>query len=119
MKFNLLSRCVHRTNPKHPADKPSQSGLLCISLQANGKSEPLPQLLVAVWQSWPDMVTARVNGAEASLRNAFLSLGKARRTQSAAGGGKECFWGHVDQTAWKQNMKSQRVQVQRDRMNAS
>jgi len=72
MKFDLLSTCVHRTNPKHPADKPNRNGLLCISLQANSKAEPLPELLVAVWQSWPDMVTARADEAEACLRNAFL-----------------------------------------------
>lgn len=39
---------MHKTIPKDPADKPNQNGLFCVSLQANGKSEPLPELLVAV-----------------------------------------------------------------------
>lgn len=72
MKFSFLSKCVHRTYPKRPADKPKQNGPVCISLQANGKSEPVPEIVVTAWQSWPDLVTAQADGAEACLRNAYL-----------------------------------------------
>lgn len=64
MKSNLLSKRVHRTNPKAPADKPNQNGQFCVCLQANGKYEPIP--------GWPDLATAQVDGAEGCLRNAFL-----------------------------------------------
>ncbi|KAK2538197.1 hypothetical protein Q9966_005518 [Columba livia] len=43
-----------------------------MQITANGKSEPLPEIVVAAWQSWPDLVKAQADGAEACLRNAYL-----------------------------------------------
>lgn len=86
------------TSPKHPADKPHQNGLT-ISLQANGKAEPYPGFLGALWQSWPEWSW--------SSSEECISLGTGRLIPSTAVQANKCFWGPMDkkslsiQTVWQ------------------
>lgn len=69
MILNLLSKSVHRANPKHPADKPNQNGLFAFLRKQMAN---LNQFQSHWCQSWPGMVVTRADGSEACLRNAFL-----------------------------------------------